>query len=662
MVFSVLFVSCEKKSTRYLRNEKYFDDIMLNIIEIKLQKGAKKAYLALDSIKQHDPAVNPLFVFKYYRFMSGEYFSLGKTDSSIMFAQKLLPILNEIGSPEELPAYYSLAYYTLSDIYYNQNNFLEAFKYLYMGKQVSGADHVALSEYNYRIGMILYRQGEYLLAARSFKDAAETYQKDSTFERIYRHQEVLANTGLGYGRAHQPDSAYIWFQKAINYIDAMAVSTNRPALFLGAKGVVLGNWGQVYAQEGELEKAIPLLKQSIAINDTSAVLADDAFSQKIKLARIYIQKQQLNLAKPLMRDIEKYKTAHPSLGAEIDWYSLLSAFAELEGDLTLSLASLKKAQTLKDAYLEQKKPLTYTNIVQQLRIIENRNNMLFLQRNNQQKNLYLFLTVVLVLLTLIILALIYFNWRKSKKAVANLNVLNRRIQLQAQELIAGNAEKDRLMRVVAHDLRNPIGSVLSLSRLLQSETGLSNNDRELLILIERSANDALLLIKEILESHQKRQNIKQPVNLRQLVEESTMVQRFSVDEKQQYLTTNLPKGEIEVYANREHLQRVLANLISNASKFSPEKSTIYVDLTSKAGKALICVKDEGIGISHNGRQPSIEELAFQNKSGTKGEQSFGMGLAICKKIIEDHKGRIWYQSSVNGTSFYVEIPLADHAV
>lgn len=110
--------------------------------------------------------------------------------------------------------------------------------------------------------------------------------------------------------------------------------------------------------------------------------------------------------------------------------------------------------------------------------------------------------------------------------------------------------------------------------------------------------------------------------------------------------------------SREKLWRVVSNLMANAIKFSPEGAVIEVSLENRGQYARIAVRDHGIGIPEGMKDKLFDLFTEAKRPGTAGEQSFGMGLAISRQIVEAHDGRIWLESQPGqGTTFFVELPL-----
>ncbi|RYZ38253.1 MAG: HAMP domain-containing histidine kinase, partial [Sphingobacteriales bacterium] len=167
-----------------------------------------------------------------------------------------------------------------------------------------------------------------------------------------------------------------------------------------------------------------------------------------------------------------------------------------------------------------------------------------------------------------------------------------------QKLEVANKEKDKILSVVAHDMRSPINSIYALADLLMMEDGLTDDQRETLGLIKTASQTSLSLSKEILESAimMQSQELKwEEINLNELVAHSSGLLRFRAAEKGQQLVLQVPELVHMVLADRDKLQRVINNLITNAIKFSEQGKEITVLLRREADDVIISVKDQGIG-------------------------------------------------------------------
>ena len=100
-------------------------------------------------------------------------------------------------------------------------------------------------------------------------------------------------------------------------------------------------------------------------------------------------------------------------------------------------------------------------------------------------------------------------------------------------------------------------------------------------------------------------------------------------------------------------------MISNAIKFSPSGASIVVSIFEDDDQVVISVEDNGIGIPEKLRAQVFNMFTTAQRPGTAGEKSFGLGLSICQQIIENHHGKIWFESKVNtGTTFHISLPAA----
>ena len=111
-----------------------------------------------------------------------------------------------------------------------------------------------------------------------------------------------------------------------------------------------------------------------------------------------------------------------------------------------------------------------------------------------------------------------------------------------------------------------------------------------------------------------------------------------------------------VYADKSMIEIVIQNLITNAVKFSRVGDIITISNRTQNGNAILCVEDTGVGIS----KENLSKL-FKNNNfttiGTKNEKGTGLGLTICKELVELNKGRIWVESTQNvGSKFFIELP------
>src|SRR5258708_2512029 len=198
-----------------------------------------------------------------------------------------------------------------------------------------------------------------------------------------------------------------------------------------------------------------------------------------------------------------------------------------------------------------------------------------------------------------IFSLILLNWRKSKRNIKVLAGLNHQINDQnyslenaLKEIKLSSQEKDRILRAVTHDLRNPIGGIASLTQAM-ADDDYTDEQKELINLIRETSNNSLELINELLEVTNNGSAIlnKERVDINAVLNHSIELLRFKAAEKGQKIELQLLETPVELFVSREKIWRVISNLISNAIKFSTAGSLIYVKIIDDAGEVEISVKD-----------------------------------------------------------------------
>lgn len=224
-----------------------------------------------------------------------------------------------------------------------------------------------------------------------------------------------------------------------------------------------------------------------------------------------------------------------------------------------------------------------------------------------------------------------------------------------------NQLKNKFLGMAAHDLRNPLGSIRGFSELLL-EGGLDEEDaKEFLRIINSTSNDMLNLLNDLLDISQiesgKFDLRLVSADISELVGNRVALARIMAAKKNIVIDLHAAKG-LTCLLDKERIGQVSDNLISNAVKYSPEKTTVRVETVKEGGMAKVIVRDEGPGINEDERHKLFGEFQKLSARPTGGEKSSGLGLAIAKKIVEAHKGEIGVESNDGrGSAFYFKIPV-----
>jgi signal transduction histidine kinase len=266
---------------------------------------------------------------------------------------------------------------------------------------------------------------------------------------------------------------------------------------------------------------------------------------------------------------------------------------------------------------------------------------------------------------LLIVAISLILWRNAKKSKRTNAILQEQYKTlinTSAALETSNRNYARLIRVVAHDLRNPIGAISSIAGIKADDSAIPDKEKEWIRLIDTSGKRCLQLIAELLQtdfSSSEKTLHKEPVDPNTLLLQTALLLAYRASEKRQRLIaadSNLPL----IQADKEKLARVLDNLVVNAIKFSPEDTTIELRAETRPKELILSVHDNGVGIPKDMAtllfEPFINSV---RRKGTAGEQSFGLGLYICRQIVEAHGGRIWFESEPGqGSVFFIALPIS----
>lgn len=235
------------------------------------------------------------------------------------------------------------------------------------------------------------------------------------------------------------------------------------------------------------------------------------------------------------------------------------------------------------------------------------------------------------------------------------------------ELQESDRLKDELVQNVSHELRTPLTFVKGyVDLLLDGEMGLINPDQQhaLQIVGDKTA-EITRLIDDImsLQRIESTNLILESFSMDHLVEEAVSCHRLSADNHGIFLSWQGPGTAVTVTADRGRLNQVFDNLIGNALKFSPNGGTILVNLVEEADTIRVSVSDQGIGVPVDKLDRIFERFYQVDGSARRRFGGTGIGLAIVKRIIDAHRGRIWVESEVNkGSTFYFTLPKAPQVI
>lgn len=239
-------------------------------------------------------------------------------------------------------------------------------------------------------------------------------------------------------------------------------------------------------------------------------------------------------------------------------------------------------------------------------------------------------------------------------------------KLLVEQLSRANAAKNRFLGMAAHDLRNPLASIRGLAEFLQEGAvgPLGPEQLDLVNTIHEASQSMLVLVNELLdvaaiEAGELKLTLAAQ-DLAELIAKSVALTNMEAAKKGTHVEFTPPAGPLMIAIDPAKMKQVLGNLLSNAVKYSPPGSTVRVTakFDTPEETCSFAVRDEGPGIPEGERDKLFKDFSRLSVKPTGGEKSTGLGLAICRKIVEAHHGTIAAENlPVRGCEFRVTLPV-----
>ncbi|WP_246277507.1 tetratricopeptide repeat-containing sensor histidine kinase [Winogradskyella ursingii] len=629
-----------------------------------------------------------------------ELFDVEEFDKALMFINQTSKLSKELNYTKGLAEsnYYRALIYAQRNDYYNAiDNYTKSRDYYLQINDTLGVAKVSNS-----IGLLEIERGNYALGLKNALSAIEIFEEQNLNKELSLAYNSLAEA---YYKTNQIDKSLEFNFKALevrkqlgNKVAIKATTKNIADLYSMRKehrkaieyyekvmalldtetdqdlrGEILPKLGSEYLRFKEYDKATEYLVEGLKYNrrqgnQEGLLRSLNAIGNlNLKQNKVRLAESQLDEAYAIAQKIdnktellENYKL-HIALDSTRGFYQNAFFWQNKYYDLKESLSKIDEPSfpsTVEDLDLMDKENLEDKSIA-------NTNNS---ASNNSWLNdpwiLYGGLTILVVLLALLLY--MFIKTRQQKDLIAEQQdtlkqekIRNEAILDQTHHLEEVNQVKDKLFSIVSHDLKDSISSIKAFLDLLKEDSISQVEFNELIPELSENANNASSLLFNLLNwSKSQMQNLEpkpELLNIQDIFHTKMALVEQKVEDKRIVLIDESQRDF--VYADRSMIEIVIQNLITNAVKFSRKGDVITVSNQDVNGKALICVEDTGVGISRE----NISKLFKANNNfttiGTKNEKGTGLGLTICKDLVELNNGRIWVESTENvGSKFFVELP------
>lgn len=606
-----------------------------------------------------------------------DFYHYNDSKIAIEYAKKGIDLADSIGYQKGLAGGYgSLGF---AYIGFDSSKALEyTKKALEIRRQIN--DEEGISTSLNVLGVIYYYSGDYLLSIEHHLNSIKMKEK-------FGNKVILAtsynNIALVYMAVEDYDKALEFLYKAVQ----LRIETNN----IRSTGIIKTNIGEIYARIGNYEKAKNYFSESLKINKESASKSSIAYSYYC-FANLYVTLKEYENAFNFydsalvlytemdikngiansengIANVFKIKEDYDSsiyhanialkLAEKINALDNISKASnslyycyQQKGNFKKAFEYLLLNKSIQDSLMNDDKLKKIAKIELDYKIEKMKQEQE--QELNKQKTFNQYLVIILFSGGVILLVIIR-STRSKKLANQKLNELN-------SQLHEANSAKDRFISIIAHDLRGPYQSTLGLSGVLETEFNSLSEDE-----IKNSIsnlNSSLKKQYELLNDLLKWANLhggnfkitKEKLSLHKSINETFDLLELSA-KKKKIILTNTVNNNLYLDADKNMLDLLLRNLISNSIKFSHEEGDVSVSAVEKEKNIQITVSDKGIGIELKELTNLFKIDKHFSRKGTKNEVGSGLGLILCKEIIEKHGGSIWVESEVNkGSRFIFTLP------
>lgn len=514
--------------------------------------------------------------------------------------------------------------------------------------------NVALGDLNK--SMKLFSAGHDLEGvAETYKGLGEVYESKKDTDRALKYYlRALAQYKL---RPIMPDSYFVLLNNignlyikkgdtklALQYFELGVKNSNSPGL-ADTQINLLSQEGKAYEQSGQKTRALGYYKL-ILEKAKKNNLPEDQAKALMNIADI-LKKEN---ATKSMDDLQKAlriadNIHHPELAVNI--YKAMAGVYQQGKNYKEAMMALEEHNRLLDSLLNVDENEEVAVVDSSYKLETSREQIDNLEHANKQTKMELNAGLVITISILVILLILVFYFIRVRK-------LNKQLK-------ESNQVKDTLFSVIGHDLKGPAGSAAQAFSMLETETFTPEELKSVISELRKQTNASFELLNSLFEwGNAQLRGVKvnrSAFNPKQLITKNLNVLHNQATKKAIIIEDRTP-DDMLVFADQDHFDFVIRNLVSNAIKFTNPTGTIEINAGNKPGSdfLIFSIKDTGIGINEE-KQKDFLKTNLAVSFGTSGEKGSGLGLLLTKEFIRASQGKIWLESSEGvGTTFYFSLP------
>ena len=590
------------------------------------------------------------------------YYSLSRfywntdADSTILMGQKSLAIATSAHFEKGM----ALAYLTMGVGYGTKGMYPEALdcdlKALRLSEKL-GLEGLSGNNYS-NIAIVYSNMGDLPRALDYFRRALQITRQ---FSDQHGLAQAYINMGDIFTKQTQLDSALAYTSEALHISEKIHDSSSL--------SISLSNIGDIYVKKEDPLVALNYFKRSLQISEAihdqdgvsynfnsmaNAYHLHGQYKESIHYALASLKVARELNAKEMIKDA--YHTLYTDYQDLGDFKEAL-AWRNREIALTDSLYNLNKEKQIKilqSGYDLEKKQHQVDLLI--------KDKLLQHEELRQSRLLYYFSIAGAILL--IIWATILTGSNLQKKRINHLlEARNQEIVDQNQQLADLNAVKNKLLSIISHDLRSPIVTLKGFVDLINGNLLSPEQIRYFGAQMDESLTSTSTLLDNLLFwAKTQMEGLKanqKSFDLLQVLEQNRRLATVKANKKKITIQNEKADGPVLAYADEVMVDIVIRNLVDNALKYCREGDSIYLSANYVPGGVSVTIRDTGKGIAIEDQDKIFTSISYTT-TGTSHERGSGLGLSLCKELIEKNKGKIVFESKPGvGTSFTFTLPLAN---
>lgn len=574
------------------------------------------------------------------------YQQKGNYSSSKTMAKRVIKLASKLGDSFMLRS----ANILLGNTYFAQNDYDQSLQYYFKAIKSSKVEltpSIPIAAAYINIASIMNWRGDHKTSLSYSKRALKMVQ--NLRARIYL-PSALISVANSYHYLNNLDSAEFYLVRA--RVSASGIKD------ISNYNIASYNLASLYSGNNQPEKAIEIFEQQIASNPSPYYYS----SLAPLLASCYIQTGKYNIAQGILDKALAIADTHDLIEDETYIYDaycdLFTAKKQFDKALEYYKLHTNLCDSLNDS--ETKSAIDELNIKYETGRKELQIKQLHKDRQYSQ-DVALFAIIICSLMFISIFAVI-FMLQKRSKYITQLTKINETLQATTIELEKANKDKNTILGVATHDLKNPLHCITLSTYLLKSQLKNLSESKisDVIANIENSSTRINNIISDLLMVHSLDNSaqfeIKQ-FNPIAVIESAVQVFNPQILQKDITLKYELPKEPITIrYAEQAFLE-IFDNLLSNAIKFSPKFTQVTVIARLlEDGSFYVAVHDSGPGITKEDEKEIFGKFKQLSAKPTDGENSTGLGLSIAKELADKMHSELYFKPGIAlGTEFYLII-------